>query len=240
LVSSDADGSSAADRLCRTCVQLFGVDGAALSLVDRGPARGTFGASGAVSRRVDEWQFTFEQGPCMDAVRTGYPTLVDDLALAGDRRWPTFAEKAVTAGMRAVFALPVSVALVPVGALDLFRYEAGGLSDAALAGGLLAADLAAIPLMDLLGQPGVARRPTDSDGWEQLAELDRIEVHQATGMVSAQLGVDVADALTRLRAFAAKRQQSVSELAWDIVERRVAFDPTDPPGRPGGGDGSGA
>jgi hypothetical protein len=219
------------------CVQLLGVDGAALSLVDRGPERGTFASSGADSRRVDELQFTFGEGPCMDAVRSSRPVLVDDLRLGSDQRWPSFTDKAVTAGMRAVFALPVSVALVPVGALDLFRREPGELSDAGLEGGLLAADLAAIPLMELLVQHTFDRRPAHGDGgWEQLAQLDRIEIHQATGMVSVQLGVDVAEALVRIRGYAAARGQSASQLAWDILERRVAFDPNDTPRKAGGAE----
>ena len=49
---------SAADRLCRACVELLGVDGAAVSLMRDGTTVGTFGCSGELSRRLDELQFT--------------------------------------------------------------------------------------------------------------------------------------------------------------------------------------
>jgi hypothetical protein len=62
---------SAADRLCHACVELLGVDGAAVSLMYEGSSQGTFGSSGELSRRLDEFQFTFGEGPCLDAVRWG-------------------------------------------------------------------------------------------------------------------------------------------------------------------------
>lgn len=221
------DGSSGADRLCAACVELLGVDGAAVSIVDHDASRGTFGSSGPKSRELDELQFTFGEGPCLDAVRTGGPVLVADLHNARAQRWPAFAEKALESGMRAVFALPVSIASLPMAALDLFRYETGPLSDDELMGGLLAAELAAVPVLDLLAEAGGAQRLVDGgDGWDQLTLLDRPEVHQATGMLSVQLDVDVAQALVRLRAYAFAQGRTASEIASDIVNRRVAADPT--------------
>ena len=64
---------SAANRLCQACVELLEVDGAAVSLMHEGSSQGTFGSSGELSRRLDELQFTFGEGPCLDAVRWGRP-----------------------------------------------------------------------------------------------------------------------------------------------------------------------
>ena len=63
-----------------------------------------------------------------------------------------------------------------------------------------------------------------ADGWGQLASLERVEVYQATGMIMGQLGVDSAEALVRLRAYAFAHDRSPSEVAWDVVERRLALD----------------
>lgn len=60
---------SAADRLCAACVDLLEVDGAAISLIDAGATQGTFGSSGALSRRLNELQFTFGEGPCLTRSR---------------------------------------------------------------------------------------------------------------------------------------------------------------------------
>jgi hypothetical protein len=72
------DGSSsalsAADQLCQACVVLLGVDGAAISVFHNGVSQGTFGSSGVLSRRLDEIQYTFGEGPCIDAVTSGRPS----------------------------------------------------------------------------------------------------------------------------------------------------------------------
>jgi hypothetical protein len=52
-------------------------------------------------------------------------------------------------------------------------------------------------------------------------------VHQAAGMVSAQLDVSVAQALVRLRAYAFGNQLVLAEVAADVVARRLRFDDRD-------------
>ena len=225
-----------ADRLCLACVALMDVDGAAVSLIDGGSTRGTFGSSGELSRRLDEFQFTFGEGPCLDAVAGRHPVLVDDLRGTGGRRWPVFAGKALEAGICAVFALPIAVASISVGALDLFRADAGPLTADGLGGALWAAELAALPLFDLMTAPDLdAQRYTESmDGWDQLASLQRVEVYQATGMLIGHLNVDGAEALVRLRAYAFAHGQTASEVARAIVERRIVLTTDEEWQRPGG------
>ena len=55
-------------------------------------------------------------------------------------------------------------------------------------------------------------------------ELDRIVIHQATGMIAAQLDDTVANALARLRASAFTSGRPMYDVAQDVVERRVRFD----------------
>jgi hypothetical protein len=49
-------------------------------------------------------------------------------------------------------------------------------------------------------------------------------VHQASGMVAAQLEVSVAQALIRLRAYAFGNDRPLTEVAKDVVARRLRFD----------------
>jgi hypothetical protein len=212
----------AADRLCRACVDLLGVDGAAVSFMHAGTTQGTFGSSGELSRRLDELQFTFGEGPCLDAVSSGRPVLVGDFQDMQERRWPAFTPAVLASGVRAVFALPVAIARAQVGALDLFTRRPGPLSEGDLHGGLWAAELAALPLLDLMTtERDWAAAAENHDGWAQLASLERVEVYQATGMIIGQLDVDAAEALVRLRAYAFAHGMTASEAAWAIVERRV-------------------
>lgn len=228
-VADAAPGVEAASQLCIACVALFDVDGAAVSVVHRSESRGTFGSSSEESRRVDEYQFTYGEGPCLDAVATGSPVLVPDLGAAGEVRWPGFARAALDDGISAVFALPVVVASVRIGALDLFRSGSGPLLDQQLVGALLAAQLASLTLLEAWPDAeddldGRLLRDGE-EGWGDLAEIDRIEVYQATGMLIAQLGVDAGEALLRLRAHAVATGLTASQVAWAVVERRLVLDP---------------
>lgn len=226
-VSAPGGALGAANSLCRACLGLLEVDGASISLTLNGTNRGTFGASGELSRRLDALQFTFGEGPCLDAVRDGGPVLVADLDDPAETRWPAFTGAVLKAGISAVFALPVRLTSQRVGALDLYRTRPGPLDGRALAGGLLAAELAALPLLDMLAAHRDVVDRGDEDGWMQLASLDRVEVYQATGMIIAALDVDPVEALVRLRAHAFAGGITAAELARQIVERRVSLKSAD-------------
>lgn len=233
---------AAADRLCAACVELLEIDGAAISVTHAGTTQGTFGSSGELSRRLDELQFTFGEGPCLDAVATGLPVVVDDLEDGAEQRWPAFTRALVDSGVRALAAVPVSVARTPVGALDLFSNRPGRLSGQQIVGGLWAAELAALPLLDLMtADVDWAAAGEGGDGWGQLASLERVEVYQATGMIVAQLDVDATEALVRLRAYAFATGATASEVAWAVVRREISFDVRDerPGAAPDGPEGSG-
>jgi len=49
-------------------------------------------------------------------------------------------------------------------------------------------------------------------------------VHQASGMVAAQLDVGVGQALVRMRAYAFGNSRGLTEVARDVVDRRLRFD----------------
>jgi hypothetical protein len=149
-LSTASSPLAAADSLCLACVDLLEVDGASVSLMDAGALQGTFGSSGELSRMLDELQFTYGQGPCLDAVATGRPVLAEDLNSPGEARWPALSQALLGHGIHAVYALPVAVASTTIGALDLYRHSSGSLDEAKLTGGLWAASLASLPLLDLM------------------------------------------------------------------------------------------
>jgi hypothetical protein len=237
-MAGPGDSLAAADRLCEACVELLEVDGASISLVHAGASRGTFGSSGDLSRRLDEFQFTFGEGPCLDAVSDGRPVLVPDIGHEHEQRWPAFAEAVLNAGVQAVFALPTAIAGAHIGVLDLFRHTPGPLSTDDLTGGLLAAELAVLPLLDLITDVDWAVFGEGGDGWSQLASLEHVEVYQATGMIMGQLEVGPAEALVRLRAHAFSTDQTASEVAWDVLERRLSLKADDAWRSPGNGGSS--
>jgi hypothetical protein len=52
-------------------------------------------------------------------------------------------------------------------------------------------------------------------------------VHQATGMISVQLEVPLAEALSRLHAYGIAHGRPVTEVAAEVVARRLGFGGTE-------------
>ena len=204
---------------------LFDIDAAAISLVFDGASSGTLGSSGAPARMYDELQFTLGEGPCLEAVARRTPILVVDLADPEEVRWPAYGPAMLAHQIRGVYAIPVVVAGEFIGALDFFRAQPGPLSGTDLTGAVAAAKLADLPLLDLLDADlHAAAVDPNSDAWAELNTLSRAEVSQATGMLVAQLHVDPAEALVRLRAHAYMTGRSATDVARDILERRLRLE----------------
>jgi hypothetical protein len=225
LAETAADPRTQSARICALCTDLLGVSGAGISVVTTAGNRGTVCASDPISARIEELQFTLGEGPCVDAVRSGIPVLVGDLSEPGDlvvERWPAFLEGAAAAGVRAVFAFPLRIGAINVGAMDLYRAAPGDLTASQLPAALMAADAAALAILRLdTGTDDLFADDSDINSTYQL------QVHQATGMVSVQAGVSMEEAflLLRARAFAAGRP--IVDVATDVVERRLRFGPED-------------
>lgn len=214
--------SSSVWLLCETAVFRLGVSGAALTMDNAAGWPETRHSTDTLSARLVELEVTVGEGPCTDARQAGGPVLVADLDTpASQRRWPLFAPLAVEAGARALFALPLCVGTIRVGILALHQVEPRQLEPATLTDSLAFAALALRLLLD--EQAGL--RTTDGDPVGGLP-LYSPQVHQATGMVSAQLNVKMEDAFARLRARAFTDQRPLAELASDVVARQLRFDPT--------------
>lgn len=218
-------GSESADRLCRACVTTLDIDAAAISLVFDGANVGTLGASGAKARMYDEEQFTYGEGPCLDAVASRGPVIVADLADSTEIRWPAYGPAMLTHDIRGVYAMPVVIAGEYVGALDLFTSRPQSLRYEQMSAVAVAAELAQMPLLDLLEKDmHAAATDPDSDAWIELNNLTRSEVSQATGMVMAQLGLQAPAALARIRARAYATGRTATDVARDIIERRLRLE----------------
>jgi hypothetical protein len=173
----------------------------------------------------DELQFTLGEGPCLESVARRAPVLVGDLADPNNARWPAYGSAMLGHQIRGVYAIPVLVAGEYVGALDLFRVEPGTLATEQLAGAITAAELAAVPVLDLMDTDlQAAISDPNSDAWAELNALSRAEVSQATGMLMAQLDIDAAEALVRLRGRAYATDRSAIDVARDILDRRLRLE----------------
>ena len=215
-----------AEQICRACIAGLDIDGASISVQTASVARETLWASDPTARLLEELQFSLGEGACIQAATTRRPVLVADLRHSTEvARWPVFAE-AVTeqSGARALFALPLQWGVIKLGVLELYRLAAGELSPPQCRDVLTVADLAAVMLLESRTDPDDPDDQDDSDApWLDPALSGRAEIHQATGMVLAQLGITATEALARLRAYAFAEARLLLDVAADVVARRLIF-----------------
>jgi ANTAR domain/GAF domain len=223
LVVERAEGGPVTvEHVCAAAMSAAGVDRAAVAVALSASPRETLYASDSVAAAVEELTLTLGEGPGVDAL-TGGPALVADLITADClARWPVFAPVALEAGVRAMFALPLQVGGIRLGVLDLYRAETGELDREQLADALVLADTACALLLDAAPRRD---QPRLDAAWPEPAGSPHPEVHQATGMITVQLGVSVAVALVRLRAYAYAHDRRLRDVAADVIARRLRFDP---------------
>jgi hypothetical protein len=234
-------------HVCDAAATGAGVDGAAVTLMSSSTQQDTVHASDRIAAEMQEAQLTLGQGPCLDAFTTGSPVLADDLSADRYlRRWPAFVAAAASCGACAMFAIPIQVGAVQLGVLDLYRTATGPLTPAQLSDALALADAACLLMLDGAGLDGAGLDGAGLDGAgldgaglvpSEAAEsawqnddptAHQAHVHQATGMLLAQLGTTAEAAFARLRSYAYAHDRRLGDVARDVVERRLRFAP-DPP-----------
>jgi ANTAR domain/GAF domain len=213
-------GPESSARLCEVSADVLVMTGAGIMLMSGDTQRGSVCSSNDVSALIEDLQYTLGEGPCVDAYRQDRPILEPDLANPVMARWLAFTPPAVAAGAQAIFGFPVQVGTIRLGALNLYRDRPGALSDDQHADALVMADVAARAV--LVAQ---AKAPPA----ELAAELEtggnfRFVVHQASGMVAAQLGIGVGEAFVRLRAYAFANDRMLNDVAEDVVARRLRLE----------------
>jgi GAF domain-containing protein len=222
-LADPALGTTEPTRLCEVCAAVTVMSGAGIMLMSGDASQGSVCTTNDVSALIEDLQYTLGEGPCVDAYHQQQPVLEPDLAGPHPSRWLAFTPPAVQAGVRAVFGFPLQVGSARVGALNLYRDQPGPLTPDQHADALVMADVAARAILALQADAPIGELAAEL---RTAGEL-RLVVHQATGMVSAQLEVTVAEALVRLRAYAFAHDRGLTDVARDVVTRRLRFGPPD-------------
>src|SRR4051794_3612818 len=126
-----------------TCIAAVAVGGGGMSLGSATGMRQPLYGSDETAQLMERLQFTVGEGPCVDASASGSPVLVPDIdePRSGVRqRWPVFLTEAAKADIRAVFAFPVRIGAISLGAIDLYRRSPGPLLREQLANALTTVD----------------------------------------------------------------------------------------------------
>lgn len=222
VLAQAGDAAVTVGHVCSAVAAVTATDGVVAALGTSVELRETVYASDETAATLEELTLTVGEGPGLDAVRSGEPVLSPDLATAEALvRWPAFAPAAAALGVLAVFALGLRIGAIRLGALTLFRRDPGDLTRTQMSDGLALADVACLLLLDRTG-------PAGTDATARAVEHDGVrypEVHQATGMIIVQLGVDAETAFARLRAHAFAHNRRLRDVARDVVSRRLHFEP---------------
>ncbi len=197
------------DRLLHAFLHVMGADGGAVTVATGRSDRTVLAASDPVAERLEEVQAVVQQGPTVEAVRTGRVVATPREQLV--TTWPLLGE-AVAPVPRLVCAYPMRPDSVVIGAISVYSAERAEILRGPDAGLFLAGAVAA----SILG------RADDADT-ASLSWSSRDRVDHATGMVVAQLHVAPADALTVLRMHAFAEGRPLAEVARAVVERTLDF-----------------
>ncbi|MFG6403574.1 GAF and ANTAR domain-containing protein [Microbacterium sp. P04] len=212
-------GARAGDDLCTPFVDVVGVSGAAISTLGRPLGSETLSASDTVAARIAEIQIDLGEGPGWRALKMRRPILESDLQAAGGAEWPLAREALRGLGIGGLYAFPLYVGELSVGSVDLYsptphRLSQRAVDDAGVLAVIASRRLLRTALDDLENvDDGLADGPHS-----------RREVHQASGMVAAQLGLSVDDAMLVLRGRAFSSGLTVAQVAADVVARRMVFE----------------
>jgi hypothetical protein len=213
------DNDRSPNRLCAVATDLIGVTGAGVMLMSGDQPLGSLGSSNGTSDLMEQWQYTFGEGPCVDAYTLDEVVTEPDLAEPMTPRWFAFTPRALDIGVRAVFGFPLRESTARLGALNLYLDRPGGLDTDQLADAAVCAEVIAHWVIDT---QGTATGGSLAEEFNADSDFHYV-VQNAAGMVSVQLGISVTDALVRIRAYAFSETRLVREVAEDIVARSLRF-----------------
>jgi hypothetical protein len=198
-------------------VDALPVSGAAVSTIGGFADAETIDASDDASLRIDEAQVDLKEGPCWDAAASRVWVVAAPFGPTARVRWPAFHDAVQGIPLGAIYSLPLAVGSVVVGTADLWTESEDGLGSSARRDA------------EAIGQEAArAVLRHTLRGLEQvIAEVDdggpRAVIHQASGMVMAQLDLDPDDSAILLRARAFAEGRSLRSVAEDVVARRLDF-----------------
>lgn len=200
-------------ELTGRCVQLLDVTAAGIVLSDQRGLLRVLASSSETTRLLELFQLQNDEGPCLDAYKSGRIVEVADLDASRDT-WPVFAPAAVAAGFKSMCAVPLRLRDQTIGAMNLLRADVGTMpaADRQLAQALT--DVATIGVL----QNRAVMRSEEVTVQLQGALNSRLIVEQAKGLLSERASISLEAAFELLRSYARPRGERLSEVARRFVD----------------------
>jgi GAF domain-containing protein len=195
------------------CVSLLDVSAAGVMLASPAGSLGLVASSSEAMRLLELFELQAQEGPCLDAFRTGEPVEQENLQ-AGAGRWPVFSAAALRAGFASALALPLRLREVALGALNLLSITRAPMAEADVIVARAFADLAALSIAQHRASAEAQRLNEQLSG----ALTSRVIIEQAKGVISERADVDLAEAFARLRAYARSRNHRLTDVARAVID----------------------
>ena len=214
--------------LADRCVNLLGVSAAGVMLASPEGGLGLVASSSEAMRLLELFELQAQEGPCLDAFHTGQPVAHENLQ-AGSGRWPSFSAAALQAGFRSALALPLRLRELTLGALNLLSVTQTPMDEADVIVARAFADLATLSIV----QHRAAAEAQHLNEQLSAALASRVVIEQAKGVISERTGVNLAEAFSRLRAYARNHNLRLTYVAQGAVDGTLDPQAWAPPGRAG-------
>ena len=134
------------DHLVQRVVEVIPVNGAGVLLMKSDTSHHFVAASDEIILRIESLQIDLDEGPCLQAYRTGDRVQVPDLR--EDSPFPRFSKGALDAGLGTVYSFPLRLDMKRLGALELYARDPIELSERDLEGAQILADVTAAYLFN--------------------------------------------------------------------------------------------
>ena len=206
------------------CVEVLDADTAGLMLAAPDGNLRVMASSSEAMRFLELFEIQSDEGPCLDAYQTGEQVVNHGLQATHDR-WPRFAPEALAAGFHSVHALPMRLRGSVIGALNLFRADAGEMVQADVQVAQAFADVATISLL----QHRAAQESQTINEQLNRALNSRIVIEQAKGMISERLNLDMEQAFVTLRSHARNNNLLLADVAEAVISGSVPASSLVPP-----------
>jgi GAF domain-containing protein len=199
--------------LADRCVSLLDVSAAGVMLASPEGSLGLVASSSEAMRLLELFELQTQEGPCLDAFRTGQSVEHENLQ-AGSGRWPSFSAAALQAGFASALALPLRLREATLGALNLLRVTRTPMDEADIIVARAFADLATLSIIQHRTAAEVQRLN------EQLsaALTSRVVIEQAKGVIAERADVDLAEAFSRLRSYARNHNRRLTDVARAAID----------------------
>lgn len=209
------------DAFCTPFLDAFPLSGASVATVGDLLGSETLSASDALAARLDELQFDLGEGPCWDALSSGRPILEPDLRQHARTTWPAFTAAVADDDISSIFAFPLSVGPLRMGAVDLFSSAPLSLNRTQT---LQADAMAGVISRHVLRRALTAVGHDEEEAGAEVGNAySRRLLHQATGMALAQLDISAEDARLVIQGHAFAVSRPVMDVAQDVLDGRLDF-----------------